>query len=443
MPIDLPFHHLTPNLPEHYALMNCVLVKPGQNDAEAQHLEIKKNKIVAISSDKKNIDSGIKKFDCSHLMVCPGFINSHTHAVMGFFRDYGHGKPEMIENFLFPAEKALTPDLIEPLSYSYLIAALKTGTTLISDHYYMVEGVGMACEKIGLKAFLGETIADIGGAFPGQATYENAISQMKKWNFSDNIKPLMAPHATDTVSDDAAQKIVRYAEKHELPIHMHLSQTTGERRRTQSRTGLSPVKWAEKMGLLSKNTLAVHLISADTEDLDILLKTNSQAVICPSSQIIYETLAPISKIKESGIPVSVATDCAASNDRADLREEARFCALVEKLTRSPSSPNIDHEAWVESITKTPASALGIGESTGEIAAGKSADLSFFQKSIDTLPLSKPCENLLFSQSCANIKHVLINGRFVLYDGECTLIDEEKWKASYMEAVKEIRQKAGI
>ena len=45
-------------------------------------------------------------------LVCPGFVNAHTHAAMSFFRDLGHDRSQpkqsgnsMIEDFFFPTSR--------------------------------------------------------------------------------------------------------------------------------------------------------------------------------------------------------------------------------------------------------------------------------------------------------------------------------------------------
>ncbi|MEZ4743282.1 MAG: amidohydrolase family protein [Bdellovibrionota bacterium] len=145
--------------------------------------------------------------DGNGYLVIPGLINAHTHAAMGFFRDLGHQRQSMIESFLFPAEKSLYPELIEPLTWSFIYGSLLSGVTCIVDHYYFSKGVGTALEKIGMRGVLGETVADIGGAFPGEDSLNRALEDLESWNFSERIKPAIAPHAADTVSDKLLKKL--------------------------------------------------------------------------------------------------------------------------------------------------------------------------------------------------------------------------------------------
>jgi 5-methylthioadenosine/S-adenosylhomocysteine deaminase len=99
--------------------------------------------------------SEIEQVDGKGFMAVPGLINAHTHVAMGFFRGLGHGQDEMIERFFFPAEKSLTPELLAPLSYSYLYGGLVAGVTCFGDHYYFSEGVAQAMERLGMRGVVG------------------------------------------------------------------------------------------------------------------------------------------------------------------------------------------------------------------------------------------------------------------------------------------------
>ena len=426
------------DLPDEFILKSASIICSSKKTYKKADIHIKGSKIECVANDISF--EHIKQINVEDFLICPGLINSHTHSAMGFFRDLGHGKKEMIESFLFPAEKSLSSELLKPLSYSYIFGALKSGTTFINDHYYMSDGIAKACETLGIRAGIGETIADLGGAFPETATFENARQKIDNWAYTDKIIPVLAPHATDTVSEAAATKTCQYATKNNIPIHMHLSQTSGEVERTLKRTGKRPVEWAHDVGLLGSNTLGVHLVSINDSDINYLEKTNVTGVVCPSSQIIYETLAPISKLKESKIKLAIATDCAASNDSADILPEVKFASLLDKYL---GESKIDHSYWFDSITSTPASALGLDKKIGSIAPGMEADLTFFQKTLDVLPISSEVENLLFSQSSANVKHVMIAGNFVLLDGKPTKISVEEMKEQYIEATKEIKRRCGF
>lgn len=372
-------------------------------------------------------------------MVIPGLINSHTHVPMSFFRGLGHERTNMIETFLFPAEKALTPELVEPLSYSYIFSGLRAGVTCFNDHYYFSEGVARALDRMGLRGVVGETVADLGGAFPSQETWKRAKKLIEKWSFSSRITPSVAPHASDTVSESLMKACSTFALANGLPIHLHLSQTRGEKMRVHNRYKISPVQLAQRNGVLGPNTLAVHLVSADKVDLKILADTGSTAGFCPASQIIYEKLAPIEEFLNLDIPVALGTDCAASNDNADMMAELKLTALllkehdIDEVKRTPAT-------ILNMATTNPARVLGLGKKIGTLAPGYAADIVFLRRDLGTEPMLNPETNLLYSLSSQNIDHVMVDGEWVLWQKGLALCSEHDLLQQYQAAVGEIRRR---
>lgn len=425
------------------AYSNATILTSDNKTLTSGTILIKDTYIVDVMDDKEALNKYPNAYyiDCSEFLITPGFINSHTHAPLAFFRGLGHETPEMIENFLFPAEKNLTPELLEPLSYSYIYGGLRSGTTCFSDHYYFVEGVGSAIEKFKLRGVLGETIADLGGAFPGLEGWRRAQKLIENWNFSSRLTPSIAPHATDTVSKNLLTELATYAKKEDLPIHMHLSQTAGEMERTTKRECMTPVRYAEECGALGEKTLAVHLVSATDDDIKILKKTNTTVALCPTSQIIYENLAPIDKFAKAKLKMTIATDCGASNDSADLISEAKITGVFAKHLEVPSKL-VSSKDLLSMITKNPAQCLGI-TNVGQIKQGLKADLVFFKKDLDTLPIEKPEVNLFYSFSQNNIQHVMVDGDWGLWNKQPCHISTSDMQEAYNEAVKEIKRRIAL
>jgi 5-methylthioadenosine/S-adenosylhomocysteine deaminase len=418
---------------------HLVLIAPGSGVFQDASLLVSADGEISQfgPKDQINCDSNTQRVDARGFLVAPGLINAHTHAPLAFFRGQGHGKTNMIETFLFPAEKSLTPELLEPLSYSYIAGGLKAGVTTFGDHYYMIEGVGKALDRLGMRGFIGETLADLGGAFPDKKTLSSFKKLLEKWPFSDRIKPVMAPHAADTVSKDYLQEIASFAKTEKLPLHMHLSQTAGERQRVTKREGQSPVAYADQCGALFDQTLAVHLVSVDENDLKILAERGVTVGGCPTSQIIYENLAPIEGFVRHHLPIALATDCAASHDSADMLAELKlFNLLAADRGLGPQDPLKS----LDLVTKNAAKVFGADSYLGGIFKGAQADLVFMDIGLETLPMENPEVNFIYSMSTRNVAHVMVGGDFVLWNGELTKANEEDLKEQYTKACADIKSR---
>jgi 5-methylthioadenosine/S-adenosylhomocysteine deaminase len=401
------------------------------------------------SQELKQRYPGANQLSLPGHLVAPGLINSHTHASMGFFRGLAHvaappgtSQQTMIESFFYPAEKALTPDMIEPLAYSYLVDAIRSGVTCVADAYFYVQGVAAACDRLGMRAFVGEHIADLGGPIPaGLKHWQQTAKKIENWSFSDRIRPMVYAHAADTVSLPLLRELGDFARQHALPFHMHLSQSEGEWQRVKSRAGVSPVVYAEQAGVLGPNSLLVHLVSADRDDWQRLKDHGATAVICPISEMIYERLPDLRALIDQKIPYCLATDAPASNDGADLLREMRMFSLLLK-DRGLSRSDYAAGRMLATVTSQPAQAYGL-PTIGRLEPGYRADLVCFQADLGCLPMARPLETLLYSMGSRHVRHVMVDGEWVLWDRKLTKVNEDDLQSAYLSACERIHKIAGL
>ena len=67
---------------------------------------------------------------------------------------------------------------------------------------------------------------------------------------------------------------------------------------------------------------------------------------------------------------------------------------------------------------------------------------FMELDIGCLPIERPATNLIYSMSSRNVRHVLIDGRFVLLNGRTTLVDEKDLAAEYAAALATVNDRLG-
>jgi len=88
--------------------------------------------------------------------------------------------------------------------------------------------------------------------------------------------------------------------------------------------GLTPVGWADALGLLDPRTLAVHAVHVSQADIDILKVQGVTVCLCPrSNAIIGVGRAPARAYLDAGIPCCLGTDSLASAPDLNLFEELR------------------------------------------------------------------------------------------------------------------------
>ncbi len=132
--------------------------------------------------------------------------------------------------------------------------------------------------------------------------------------------------------------------------------------------GISPVRYAEQLGLLAPPTIAAHLATgvAD-EDVGILARSGVAAAHCPrSNEFLGCGVSPVPLMMERGVRVGMGTDGLWSSPSMNLFEETLVAVELH---------GFDGATGLELATLGGARALGIEAETGSLEAGKWADLA--------------------------------------------------------------------
>ncbi len=105
-------------------------------------------------------------------------------------------------------------------------------------------------------------------------------------------------------------------------------------------------------------------------------------------------------------------------------EEMRLAALLAKAQSNRAEELPAHQA-LQMATINGARALGLGERTGSLVAGKIADITAVDfSSLELLPCYDPVSHLIYSAGRQHVSHVWVNGKMLLNEGQFTTLDEE-------------------
>lgn len=408
------------------AFKNLVIIDAHQMTSHAVLIIENGMILYAGSEDKMPATFGGLHFeDCAGLWVSPGFVNGHTHVAMSFLRDVAHEFPHMIDQLFFPLEKELTSEMVKIFSRPSILAGLSSGVTTFVDHYYHSESVAQAIFEMGARGCIAETLADLGGAKPlSSEDTDKSTFKIQKQD-SHFTSYVYGPHAMDTVSPALMKQISILAQQENRRIHLHLSQTDSERKKCEAQFGLSPVKLAQQCGALGKKTLAVHLISADLSDLAVLKQTQTFVGLCPTSQTLYEHVAPLKEMFDIGLKGILGTDCAASHDSMDVWQELKSLYLNLKA----QGASVTAQEILKTVWDHPHEWMGTHG--GQVTSGFTADLIFFKPDFATYPVLVPHVNFIMSMSSKNLKHLMINGEFVISNNKYRHQESiERWQDEF-------------
>ncbi len=180
------------------------------------------------------------------------------------------------------------------------------------------------------------------GARPDDAGRVLAEARMRAARDAGPLRSTLAAHSPATCSELLLRAIAATSG----PISLHLAEDPAERQLlargdgawaslllerglpVPTGGGLSPVALAERLGLLSERTLAVHCVDVDDGDAAILARSRATVVLCPrSNRFLGLPAAPAAALLAAGVRLGLGTDSLASSPSLSILEEAAALAL--------------------------------------------------------------------------------------------------------------------
>ena len=357
-----------------------------------------------------------------HALI-PGLVNAHTHAAMSLMRGLADDLPLMrwLEEHIWPAEmKHVSPEFVKDGSLLACAEMLRGGVTCFNDMYFFPAATLEAALEAGMRVSLGMIVFDFASAYGSDPDdyLAKGLALRDRWREHPLVSFCLAPHSPYSVSDDSFRKIAALAGEVDVPVHIHLHETTDEIARSLAEHGVRPLERLQRLGLLGPGLIAVHAVHLSEAEIAMLAQHGASVVHCPSSNLkLASGFAPVARMAAAGINVAIGTDGAASNNRLDMFEEMRLAALLAKAVAGDAEAMPAHAA-LRAATLGGAAALGLQARIGSIAPGKAADLAAVRLSgPELLPCYDPISHLVYAAGRQHVSDVWVAGRHLLRGGE--------------------------
>lgn len=425
-------------------IKNALILSPNTNFENKQSILIKDNLIAEISSqiDESNAS---KIIDATGKIVIPGLINTHTHLSMTLFRGLADdlSLDSWLNDHIWPMEANLNGDFCYIGALLGAVELIKSGTTTFSDMYFYMEDVARAIDEAGIRAVLSYGMID----FDDEEKRKNEIkANLELFEACDGmadgrIKVFFGPHSPYTASEELLIKVRELADEYNMGIHIHVSETQKEIEDVSSQKGLRPFEYLDKIGFLGPDVVAAHSVWLSDNEIEIIKKNNVKISHNPCSNMkLASGVAPVSKLIENDICVSIGTDGASSNNNLDLIEELKTASLLQKVSTSdPKVLNSDEAIAMGTIKG--AEALGLESEIGSIEVGKKADIVLIDtNSANMVPDSSSLSsNIIYSANGSNVDTTICDGKILMENKKLTILDEEEIYAKARKAIKELKE----
>jgi 5-methylthioadenosine/S-adenosylhomocysteine deaminase len=409
-----------------------ILIKGALLNNNIQDLLIEGNKIKRIGKnliDKENLnEKDLKIIDGKNKMAIPGLVNTHTHIPMTLFRGVADDLPlmEWLNDYIWKMEAKLNKDIVYAGALLGCVEMIKSGTTTFNDMYFYLDGIIKAVKETGIRSFLSYGMIDLFDEEKREKeikTSEETIKHVKKLNDS-KINPVLGPHAPYTCSKELLMETHNMAKEYDVPIHIHMNETLDEIKTIKEKTGMRPFEYLNSFGFFDDvQVISAHCVHLSEDEINIIKNKNIAVSHNPISNLkLASGIAPIPKLMENNILITLGTDGCGSNNNLNLFEEIKTASLIHKgVSLNPTVVNANDS--FNFATKNGARALGLN--AGELVEGALADIVLIDLDKPYLiPKENIYSHLVYSFN-GNVDTVIIDGDIVLNDGKMLNIDEKK------------------
>ncbi len=424
-------------------IKNALILKPNFENKK-QSLLIKDDLIAEIADEIDESKAG-KIIDAQDKILLPGLINTHTHLSMTLFRGLADdlSLDSWLNDHIWPMEANLNGDYCYIGALLGAIELIKSGTTTFSDMYFYMEDVARAVDDAGIRAVLSYGMIDFGDAERRENEIKENLELFKACNgmADGRIKVFLGPHSPYTASEELLVKVRELANEYDMGIHIHVSETQKEINDSLDERGIRPFEYLEKIGLLGPDVLAAHCVWLSDEEIEIIKKHNVKVSHNPCSNMkLASGVAPVSKLIENGVCVSIGTDGASSNNNLDLIEELKTASLLQKVSTLDPKVLSSDEA-IQMATVNGAKALGLDSEIGSIEVGKKADIILIDTNTANMTpdSSNITSNIVYSANGSNVDTTICNGKILMENKKLTVLDEDEIYAKARQAIKELKE----
>ena len=398
-------------------------------------------------------------------VVLPGFVNSHHHVGLTPLQMGSLDHP--LELWWVTRIGARDVDLYLDTLYS-AFEMIESGVTTVQHIHGSVAGglercveaagrVLRAYDEIGMRVSYSFEVRDQNGiAYEADEEFlghlpRNIVPAMasrlaeqrmpledhfllfeelyRQHNHLDRVRIQLAPANLHPCSDRALEMSREYAERFDVPMHLHLLESPLQKRYAERRTGTTALAHLNALGLLGPRTTIGHGVWLTAGDIELAAETGTHVCHnCSSNLRLGSGMAPLNHFEKCGVRVAIGIDEAGINDDRDMLQEMR---LVLKSHREPGIDDAvpTSEQVLRMATEHGARTTPFGATIGTLQPGKAADMVLMKWNQIARPYLDPhisvVDAVLNRAKTTGVDTVLVGGTPILREGRIVSVDKEQ------------------
>ncbi|CAN7228751.1 amidohydrolase family protein [Devosia sp. LjRoot3] len=386
---------------------------------------------------------GAEIVDCSGDIVMPGMVNAHCHMGMSVFRGLGEDVDDRLYRYILPLErKFVSAEMVRVGSAMSALEMIQGGVTTVADMYYFETEVGDVCDKAGLRAIVGQTLADFDP--PDHKNFDEGFARVEELvdRFARHplVTPSIAPHAPYSTGRDTMARIAQWSADHpDVPVQMHLAESSLEVKWALDTHGKSTVEVTAEAGLLKPNLICAHCLQLDDADIRMMSEHQVCVVTNPRSNgKAGRGIAPVEKMRNAGLPVGIGSDGAMSGNTLDLFSQFAPVSMFAKLLAGSRKP-LPAVDVIRMATIEGARTLSLNLKTGSLEVGKQADLIRISLAAPRFhPIYDPYSALVFAAMPSDVTDTMVAGRWLMRERKVQTLDVGKTVADANQIARQFK-----
>lgn len=442
-------------------IKNAACIATQDDQAQELHhasIFIRDHLIEAIGPAADLPQTADEVIDAHGHLVTPGLVNTHHHMYQSLTRAIPAVQNAELFGWLkglYPIWAGLTPEMVGVSTQVAMAELLMSGCTTSSDHLYIYpNGVRLddsieAAQAIGMRFVATRGSMSVGqsqGGLPPDRVVEREdfilkdtqrlIETYHDASFGAMVNVAVAPCSPFSVSRDLMRESAVLARQYGVRLHTHLAENDHDIAYSREKFNCTPAEYAQDLGWLGHDVWHAHCVKLDDEGISLFAATRTGVAHCPCSNMrLASGIAPIRKMIDAGVPVGLGVDGSASNDAAQMVNEARQALLLARLRKSLEAPTTNAQGQavfgcdtaplemtardaLRLATRGGAEVLG-RQDIGYLAPGMCADLALFD--LNTVAFAggavhDPVASLLLCAS-PQAAYTVVNGIVVVRQGQ--------------------------
>jgi cytosine/adenosine deaminase-related metal-dependent hydrolase len=393
--------------------------------------------------------------DLTGHVVLPGLVSAHQHS-MDYPLRASTARPADFPGWLFGVYyrgvAAMTPDDARLAATLSALASQRAGVTTVCDNWGVAGGAApghvLDCADATLDAYrqaggrvvlarmLGDTLppalAEAAAAHgvdpsvlvaPASRVIGELRALMDRFPAGGRVVVCPAPELPEMASPGLRAAVVALARGRQVPLCTHLAAAPPS-------AAAAPLAELDAAGLLGPWLLGAHAAAVDAEGIALLAGRDVRVAHCPTaSAALGGPVTPVAELPRAGVTVGLGVDNPSLNPDVDLIAEARWAARLARLRdgdrrtvgQLSAGGQLDEAALLRMMTVDGARCLGVDQEIGRLRPGMRADVTV----LDTAGphwwprvADWPAAVVRHARGC-DVRHVLVDGRWVLRDGDPT------------------------